>query len=145
MATVREFRYEVDGLKELVRDLKAEPERLDKELRKRLKSVAERVRDEARGRAEGRSNPRPGHQVINTIRASSGSADARVSVGDPNVPWAMGHEFGSNRFKQFPSWRGSNADAGWFFWPAIREAREEDIPDAIDEIITEFARRAFPD
>ena len=146
MATNRSsFSYQVDGLRELVRDLKTEPERLDKELRKRFKEVAEDVRDEARSRAAGRSSPRPGSRVVNTIRASSGSADARVSIGSPSVPWAMGHEFGSLRYRQFPSWRGSAADAGWFFWPAIREAKEEDIPNAIDAIITEFARRAFPD
>ena len=45
MATNRGFSYQVDGLKELVRDLKTEPERLDQELRKRFKEVAE---DEAR-------------------------------------------------------------------------------------------------
>lgn len=40
---------------------------------------------------------------------------------------AMGAEFGSIVFGQFPEWRGNKEDAGYFFWPAIRDFRDEDM------------------
>lgn len=40
---------------------------------------------------------------------------------------AMGAEFGALVFAQFPIWRGNKEDAGYFFWPAIREFRDEDM------------------
>lgn len=43
------------------------------------------------------------------------------------TPWAMGAEFGSIIYGQFPEWRGNKEDAGYFFWPAIRDFRDEDM------------------
>jgi hypothetical protein len=43
------------------------------------------------------------------------------------TPWAMGAEFGSIVYGQFPEWRGNKEDAGYFFWPAIRDFRDEDM------------------
>jgi len=48
-----------------------------------------------------------------------------VSYG--GEPGAMGAEFGSYQWGQFPAWRGNKEDAGYFFWPAIREFRDEDM------------------
>ena len=142
---IRGFSHSVEGLDVLVRDLRSEPERLDKELRTGLKNIAVKVRDEARERAGALTHPRPGRKVIASLTASSSGKDSRVSIGGPNVPWALGHEFGSLVFKQFPPWRGNKQDAGYFLWPTIREAREEEIPRAVDALIDEFRQRAFPD
>ncbi len=43
------------------------------------------------------------------------------------MPWSMGAEFGSILYGQFPEWRGNQEDAGYFFWPAVREFRDEDM------------------
>jgi hypothetical protein len=43
------------------------------------------------------------------------------------LPWSMGAEFGSILYGQFPDWRGNKDDAGYFFWPAIREFRDEEM------------------
>jgi|ERR1043166_7151642 hypothetical protein len=43
------------------------------------------------------------------------------------MPGAMGAEFGAIIYAQFPEWRGNKEDAGYFFWPAIREFRDEDM------------------
>lgn len=145
MATRRDFQVDVLGLNDFIRDMRAEPERLDKDLRKRFVEIAEDVADEARSRAAARTNPRPGHKVIGTIKASSGGRDARVTLGANDVPWALGHEFGSIQFPQFPAWTGSDSSAGLFFYPAVREASREDIPKAMHELLEEFAGRAFPD
>jgi hypothetical protein len=42
-------------------------------------------------------------------------------------PGAMGAEFGSILYGQFPEWRGNREDAGYFFWPAIRDFRDDDM------------------
>lgn len=49
------------------------------------------------------------------------------TVGYGGVPGAMGAEFGSYLYGQFPEWRGNREDAGYFFWPAIRNFRDEDM------------------
>ena len=43
------------------------------------------------------------------------------------TPWAMGAEYGSILYGQFPEWRGNKEDAGYFFWPAVRDFRDEDM------------------
>jgi hypothetical protein len=43
------------------------------------------------------------------------------------TPWAMGAEFGSILYGQFPEWRGNKEDAGYFFWPAVRDFRDEEM------------------
>lgn len=57
-----------------------------------------------------------------TLRQVGGGA---VAYG--GMPGAMGAEFGSILYGQFPEWRGNKDDAGYFFWPAIREFRDEDM------------------
>jgi hypothetical protein len=57
-----------------------------------------------------------------TLRQMGGGT---VSYG--GTPGAMGAEFGSILYGQFPDWRGNKEDAGYFFWPAIREFRDEDM------------------
>lgn len=141
MATDKSVSIHVEGLRELQRDLKAEPERLDKDLRRELKSAAAEVADEAKAAASSLGAPRPGGAVVRSIRPSSSSTDARVSLGGPAVPWAMGAEFGSDKYHQFRPWAGRS---GYFFYPAIRKAQEETLPQRIDGILEEFRRRMAP-
>lgn len=49
------------------------------------------------------------------------------TVAYGGMPGAMGAEFGAIVYAQFPEWRGNKQDAGYFFWPAIREFRDEDM------------------
>lgn len=51
----------------------------------------------------------------------------RGMVAYGGQPGAMGAEFGSYVWGQFPEWRGNKQDAGYFFWPAIREFRDDDM------------------
>lgn len=57
-----------------------------------------------------------------TLRQMGGGT---VAYG--GMPGAMGAEFGAIVFAQFPEWRGNREEAGYFFWPAIREFRDEDM------------------
>lgn len=137
---------EVVGLKDFMRELRQFPERADLDIRKGFRDIAKDIREDARSRAEnarplrGKSErPSPPVQhwkdLVNTIRSGSTSEAPYVAVGAPKVPWALGYEFGSNRFRQFPAWKGRGAGAGYFFWPAVDAANEtvlERMGDAID-------------
>jgi hypothetical protein len=65
-------------------------------------------------------------------RQQQSAAGTLVQLGQGIVqyggtPWAMGAEFGSILYGQFPEWRGNKEDAGYFFWPAVRDFRDEDM------------------
>lgn len=133
--------------------LKATPDRADKAVRKRFRDIAAEVRDEARGRASG-SHPvalhprvRTGGQhwkaLVNSITSGATSNSPHVSIGSGNVPWALGFEFGSNRYPQFPPWKGNGPDAGYFFWPTVRDARDN-VGDEMVKAIEEAMAEAFP-
>lgn len=62
-----------------------------------------------------------------SLRAANTLTMASIIGGGARVPFFMGAEFGSKRFKQFHSWRGNasgnvfDGGAGYFLHPAIRE------------------------
>lgn len=137
---------EVEGLKELIAGLRQSPDRLDKEFRRRFRELAAEVRDQARSNAQGAypggkaSHRGPQHwkDLINSITSGATAETPTVSIGKAAVPWAMGFEFGSNRYPQFPPPTG-----GHFFYPAIRSSRE-DIQDRALKAIDEALNPAFP-
>lgn len=65
---------------------------------------------------------------------------AKQTVG--NVVW--GGEFGSDRFRQFSPWRGSDTGAGYALWPTIRaesDATMERYCDALIKAVDKTASR----
>lgn len=65
----------------------------------------------------------------------------RQTVGD--VMW--GAEFGSDRFRQFSPWRGSDTGAGYFLWPTVRaesDATIEEYGDALIDAVDKSAKGA---
>lgn len=56
----------------------------------------------------------------------------------------MGAEFGAYRYKQFKQWRGNKDDAGYFFWPAIREFRDRRMVELWYKELFRPLRRTFP-
>ena len=147
---VASMAVQVEGLRELVKGLKGGEERLDLELRKRLRTLAKDVAGDAKRIAAG-LQPRPPAKVISSIRGSAQATSAQVKLGAEANPYALGWEFGAMHnqprqtrrgmvegWNQFPAWRGSGSEAGYFLWPAVRENRaklETDLMDAIDEIV----------
>jgi len=62
-----------------------------------------------------------------TGRIDIGFASQRLSGGgNTRAVWA-GLEFGSNRFRQFPSWSGryGRGSRGWFIYPTLRKIQPE--------------------
>lgn len=62
-----------------------------------------------------------------TGRLSFGFAGQRLSGGGTTQQLWGGLEFGSDRFKQFPSWSGrfGNGSRGWFIYPTLRAIQPE--------------------
>jgi hypothetical protein len=69
----------------------------------------------------------------------SGGADTRINQGQVGGLGVLaGVEFGSNKYKQFPLWSGSEGrgSRGWFIYPALRESQ----PYIINEWENGFAK-----
>lgn len=133
----------VDGLDELRKELrKLDDKGLTDELKAANFDVANYVVQMAKARAQGVSAQAA--RAAESLKASKTAARAQVLLGSGRIRFAFGAEFGSFRYKQFPGWRGSGADAGYFLYPTIRDEVPQIIEtygDAIDRI----AAKAFPD
>lgn len=143
-------RWEPD-IRAWMRELKeASDERLDLEVRKVWRKSAERVRDKSRGRAQNarppasqRANNGPQHwgDLVSSIKSGATGTTPWVSIGSDRVPWALGHEFGSNQFRQFPAWTGKGG--GTFFWPTVEEDRPQIVKEG-ERALEDAFSKAFP-
>jgi hypothetical protein len=142
-----EWGFQVQGLNEFRRALKAADPTIGKEIGKETQRIGQTVFEpEARRRGAGRTNPRPGHIVLDSIRSNRVQSGVEVSMGGKSIPWAKGHEFGSNKYKQFPvpSGRLGRGSAGYFFWPAARWTRDK-AGEAFLEVLDRVMARAYPE
>lgn len=107
-----------EGLRDFLRDLGVAEQELNhaEKVFKALAAATVVARSKSLAQQVGRQQ----------IRASE---DVRVAgpgvVSYGGKPWSFGAEFGSYVYGQFPRWRGNKDDAGYFFWPAIREFRDD--------------------
>jgi hypothetical protein len=74
---------------------------------------------------------------------SFGFASQKFSGGGTTQQLWGGNEFGSNKFKQFPIWSGSEGrgSKGWFIYPTLRAIQPEIITqweNAFDRILKEW-------
>lgn len=83
--------------------------------------------------AKGNASNRMERRAAGTLKALRVTTGGAVRLGE-GFPGALGAEFGAFRnqlrnvggrqvrgWQQFKPWRGSDAGAGYFLWPAIRE------------------------
>lgn len=151
---------QIDGLRELRKDLRDGGREGEARLRAENKGLAEEIAAKARERVypavKGKSSKgtviagkksKKGTGLTATrdsIRAQASSTESRITLGGPKAPAALGHEFGGGarpRTRQFPPHRGRD---GYFFWPTIRE-QTADIAERYGEIMERaLAARAFP-
>lgn len=140
MSTDRSEAIQIKGLKELQQELR----RLDfgGELRKANLKAAEVVATSARSRAGGAGGVL--RKTAPSIKAAAEQRAAKVNLGGPSYPWAMGAEFGGRgrpTTQQFKPWRGPQ---GYALYPAIRATKPE-FMDVYEKAIEDLFRRAFPD
>jgi hypothetical protein len=74
---------------------------------------------------------------------SFGFASQKFSGGGTTQQLWGGYEFGSNKYKQFPIWSGSQGrgSKGWFIYPTLRAEQPNIIAkweNAFSEILKEF-------
>lgn len=128
----------IAGLTEFRKELaKLDESTFTNELKAAHKAVGELVVERAKS---GAAFPVQ-RKAAGSLSSSSAASRAQISYGGSAFPFAMGAEFGSNRFRQFPPHRGRE---GYFLYPAVRESRDEAMRiymDAVDKIVHD----AFPD
>lgn len=133
----------VQGLRELKRELKKLEGAFPKELQRANKRVTrDIIVPAAVSNAEGRSNPKWGHEAIDTIRALATQEKAQVALGSARVKWAAGENFGSNRFKQFPPSKGYR-QGDYALYEAIGQKQAESLNEWV-ESLDGLLSRAFP-
>lgn len=140
---------ETDGLREALKAMtKAERMEVGKELRAEFNELATDVIAAAKARAGTRMRQR----AADTLRPGSTSLGAAVFFGR-GFAGAFGAEYGAysgqrritkrgyvSGWNQFDFWRGSDSDAGYFLWPAIRaevKSNLDDLADRLAEILAE--------
>lgn len=135
----------------------------------RNKSYAhiEGLKDFLKDMGVAEANIRDAEKVFATIAASTveqrakdmavaegrlpGLASQEVKVAGPGTVvyggkgYSMGAEFGALQYKQFEAWRGNKDEAGYFFWPAIREFRDEDMLNLWVDEVWKVIKPMFPD
>lgn len=143
---------EINGLKDLQRELRAVNDKLPKELGNVNHEVAQYVISRSKGRA---STPLE-NRAADTLSAARNQRVSMVRLGGSRNPEALGAEFGAGHnvlrntsrgsmqgWNQFRPWRGSGGGAGYFLFPTIRE----DTPQIIEmylDLIDRLTQRAFP-
>lgn len=56
----------------------------------------------------------------------------------------FGAEFGAYRYKRFKIWRGNQDDAGYFFWPSIRQFRDKEMLENFTRDMHKALKPSFP-
>jgi hypothetical protein len=123
------------GLDEFIHDLGLAPERMHKaEIlfeRAAANTLVQRAKEMAI--AEGSTAK---HSAKDIKR----SGTAAVFGGEP---YDFGAEFGAIVYKQFRPWTGNGDDAGYFFYPAVRTFRDEDMVRVWEETVWEAIKEPF--
>lgn len=127
---------EVRGLQELLARLKQVDNgpKLSVALAPAQPAVIDLVERESRQRAQSRQMRRA--EASNRYKANKASASVTIGGGGGDREWAVGAQFGSQRYRQFPPKRGTD---GYTVVPAAKDNR-----DKIAELYAEAVTRIFP-
>lgn len=138
----------IEGLREFRAALKEAGTGWPKALGQANKQAAQIIADDASHRAESLGST--ARHVASSIKAAA-TQQASVTLGGDQWPMALGAEFGSRRYPQFPPWRGNQwtdgegppGGEGYFLMPAVRENKEA-FMEAYGRSVDELTRDAFP-
>jgi hypothetical protein len=136
-------RVDVDGLKQLVRDVRKVDRDLPKAMRRSLVPVSQSVLRGAQQRASSLGGVHA-HAARRGLRAGATQNTAWIKLLASREPTILGAEFGGGRrptTRQFPRWRGSGSNAGYFVYPTIR-AESDDITRQLEDAVRDLLRTA---
>ena len=143
--------YDKSDLRGVLKAFKA----MDEEATAQAKVVSGGLATYVQGKIVSAANLRP-NDAANRIAAGSrvsksskigelsfGFASQKFSGGGTTQQLWGGYEFGSNKYKQFPVWSGSQGrgSKGWFIYPTLRAEQPNIIAkweNAFSEILKEF-------
>lgn len=128
---------QVEGLDDFVRDLHLMPQQMKAAERFFEDAAAASVVVRAKDMAYAGS-------PIAAKSAKDIRAAGRATVVYGGQGYNIGAEFGAYRYRQFERWRGNKEDAGYFYWPAIREFRDEEMLDLWFREVWKVVKPAFP-
>jgi hypothetical protein len=136
-------RIQVDGLKQMLRDVRKIERELPKEMRQHLMPISQRVMSQATQRAQSLGGVQR-HAVRRGLRAGATQNTAWIKLLGTKEPTIFGAEFGGGRrstTRQFPPWRGSGGGAGYFVYPTIR-GMSGDISNDLEDGVKALLRSA---
>jgi hypothetical protein len=143
--------YDKSDLRGVLKAFKA----MDEEATAQAKIVSGGLATYVQGKIVSAANLRP-NDAANRIAAGSrvsksskigelsfGFASQKFSGGGTTQQLWGGYEFGSNKYKQFPVWSGSQGrgSKGWFIYPTLRAEQPNIIAkweNAFNEILKEY-------
>ena len=143
--------YDKSDLRGVLKAFKA----MDEEATAQAKIVSGGLATYVQGKIVSAANLRP-NDAANRIAAGSrvsksskigelsfGFASQKFSGGGTTQQLWGGYEFGSNKYKQFPVWSGSEGrgSKGWFIYPTLRAEQPNIIAkweNAFSEILKEY-------
>jgi hypothetical protein len=148
----------VVGLRETITALRAIDESMVDIVQAANKKAAEVVAERAQALASSLGKMQA--RAAATLKPASLQKMATLRLGNKEVPFALGAEFGAYRnqpresrrggrfvstlgWNQFEKWRGSDTGAGYFLWPSIRDNRAE-ILAAHENELDRLLRFYFP-
>lgn len=141
-----------ERVREIAKDLRAMPERLDKEMRKEFRTISKKLVAPARAEAMAARPPRTTPKVVdgeyhwstlvNTIRSGADANTPYMVIGSDRVPGWPGHVFGSVRPQFRPRLpKKGRGNEGYFFFPTIDKAADT-IEDDTKHVVDKYARIA---
>jgi hypothetical protein len=142
--------YDKAELRAILRSFKAMDEEATAQAKEKTSALAEyvqgKIKTAAASRGEGARRVADGSKVSKSSKIgemSFGFAAQKFSGGATTQQLWGGMEFGSNKFKQFPTWSGQEGrgSRGWFIYPTLRSAQPEIIKqweNAFSDIVKKF-------
>lgn len=145
--------YDKSDIRSILRAFKAMDEQATEEAKAQSAALAYFASEEVKATARNFAKNAKGIQrVADGVRISKSSKIGEFSYGFANQKFSGGGstkilwpglEFGSNKFKQFPSWSGrfGRGSRGWFIYPTLRRVQPELIKkweESFDRILKEW-------
>ena len=145
-----EIAYDKADLRRVLGAFKAMSEEATIQAKQESSALAEFAQGKIKAKATGRG--KAADRIVQGSRVSKSSKIGELSFGFAAQKFSGGgttqqlwggNEFGSNNFKQFPIWSGSEGrgSKGWFIYPTLREIQPELIAKwetAFDKILKEW-------
>lgn len=139
----RRTEIEVRGLREFRKELKGLGGTLPKDLAKANKRAVEVITSVAKAKAMAMGGVQA--KAAPSIKAAATQRVAKLTIGDPRRPFAIGAYTGAKRWPQFPEWDGPEIEegAGYAVGPAII-SEEGRFMAAYEQELDRLAAKAFP-